>query len=84
MVDTSLLETVPIGQISVIDEARFGSLLSVEDEDGVFLAGVLFFDPWGHRDAQGLEKLARPAFTSGGCVHHRRDQSNLCRLFLDG
>lgn len=66
--DPSPLETSPDGHISAIDEARFGSLISVEDEDGAFLAGVLFFDPWGHNDTQGLEKLARPRIHVGSVL----------------
>lgn len=66
--DPSPLETASDGHISAIDEARFGSLISVEDEDGAFLAGVLFFDPWGHNDAQGLDKLARPRIHVGSVL----------------
>ncbi|MBB6182270.1 acyloxyacyl hydrolase [Pseudorhizobium flavum] len=46
--------------IGILDEARFGTLVSIEDEHGAFATGLVLFDPWGHRQAQGLEKLIRP------------------------
>lgn len=62
------LETASDMDIYAIDEARFGSLMSVEDEDGAFVTGVLFFDPWGHNDVRGVEKLARPRIHVGGAL----------------
>lgn len=53
------------------DEARLGVLTSIDEaneDDGAFVTGVLFFDPWGHSQAQGLDKLMRPRIHLGGTV----------------
>lgn len=55
----------------IFDEARFGVLTSVDGghrEDGVFLTGMVFFDPFDHRDATGWDRLARPRIHIGADV----------------
>jgi hypothetical protein len=58
---------------TIFDEVRFGVLTSadnseVNEEDGQFITGMFFFDPWGHREAQGFERLLRPRIHVGGTV----------------
>ncbi|MGK9050857.1 acyloxyacyl hydrolase [Neorhizobium sp. CSC1952] len=58
-------------QEPIFDEARFGVLASIDDghhEDGVFATGMLFFDPWSHDEAQGIDKLLRPRIHVGGSL----------------
>ena len=58
-------------QEPIFDEARFGVLASVDNghhEDGVFATGMIFFDPWGHDAAQGIDKLLRPRIHLGGSL----------------
>jgi hypothetical protein len=52
----------------IFDEARFGTLLSIEDEHGAFVTGLVLFDPWGREQAQGLDKLIRPRVHLGATV----------------
>jgi lipid A 3-O-deacylase len=63
--------TSALSQDNIFDEARFGVLTSVDGghhEDGVFLTGMVFFDPFDHRDARGWDKLARPRIHIGADV----------------
>nr|CAD6414546.1 acyloxyacyl hydrolase [Rhizobium sp. Q54] len=53
---------------SIFNEARFGSLVSIEDEDGAFVTGLVLFDPWGHEQAQGWDKLLRPRLHVGATI----------------
>lgn len=52
----------------IFDEARFGTLVSIEDEHGTFATGLVLFDPWGHEQAQGLGKLIRPRVHIGASL----------------
>ena len=69
------LEGGPVAQETgrIFDEARFGVLASVDDadtyeEDGYFITGMLLFDPWGHMQAEGFDRLLRPRIHLGGTV----------------
>jgi len=60
-------------QERLLDEVRIGSLVAVDktetnDERGAFISGMVFFDPWGHNEAQGWEKLIKPRIHVGGNV----------------
>lgn len=64
---------VPLESGNVFDEARFGAYGSIDDtytneEKGLFVTGMLFFDPWNHTGAQGWQKLARPRVHVGADV----------------
>ncbi|MFN7091067.1 MAG: acyloxyacyl hydrolase [Allorhizobium sp.] len=67
-------DATPLRQTDTIfDELRFGVLTSADnsetnEEDGQFITGMLFFDPWGHREAQGFDRLLRPRIHVGGTV----------------
>ena len=55
------------------NEARVGVLASADntatnEEDGAFITGMLLFDPWGHMEAQGFDRLLRPRIHVGGTV----------------
>lgn len=57
----------------LFDEARFGAYGAIDktysnDEKGLFVTGMLFFDPWDHDNAQGWQKLARPRIHVGADV----------------
>lgn len=57
----------------IFDEARFGVLTSVDSsdlngEDGAFVTGMLLFDPWGHMDAAGWDRLLRPRIHVGASI----------------
>jgi len=57
----------------IFDEARFGILTGVDnsdvnEEDGAFVTGMLFFDPWGHMEAAGWDRLLRPRIHVGGSI----------------
>lgn len=59
-------------QDQIFDELRFGASASIqggsEHEDGVFPELTLFFDPFGHDEASGLQKLARPRVHLGTSI----------------
>ena len=59
-------------QDQIFDELRFGASASIqggsEHEDGVFPEVTLFFDPFGHDEATGLQKLARPRIHLGTSI----------------
>ena len=56
----------------LFDELRFGAVGSIEKngnrEEGAFVSGIVFFDPFGHDEASGWEKLARPRVHVGGDI----------------
>lgn len=67
------LEVAPLETTSIFDEARFGVMMAVDkteanDERGAFITGMLLFDPWGHNEAQGFDKLLRPRIHVGGTI----------------
>ena len=67
---------------SIFDEARFGVLASVDDsefyeEDGQFITGMLFFDPWAHREAQGWDRVLRPRIHVGGTIATENDTNQV-------
>ncbi|SIR00916.1 Lipid A 3-O-deacylase (PagL) [Rhizobium sp. RU35A] len=60
-----------LAQDNIFDEARFGSVLGVDQanpERGVLITGMLFFDPWDHDNATGWSKFTRPRIHIGGDV----------------
>ncbi|MBB4228598.1 acyloxyacyl hydrolase [Rhizobium mongolense] len=56
----------------LFDELRFGASASIqsgdEHEDGVFPEVTLFFDPFGHNEAIGIQKLVRPRIHFGTSI----------------
>lgn len=69
------LFTLPVtdaAQAGTFDELRFGVNRSVErfdnEENGVFLTGVALFDPLGHGNASGLERLLVPRLHVGADI----------------
>lgn len=64
------METI---QKPIFDEIRFGALVAADktptnDEKGSFVTGMVFFDPWNHDEAQGLQKLVRPRVHVGADI----------------
>lgn len=56
-------------QTQIFDEVRFGVLTSIDDaneDGGAFIAATVLFDPWGHEDAIGWDKILRPRIHLGG------------------
>lgn len=75
-----LTTTVPaLAQDGLIDEVRLGALGSIEKdaEDGAFVHGMVFADPFGHDTAQGWEKLALPRLHLGGEVSTRGEANQI-------
>lgn len=63
--------TIALSQDRLFDETRFGILTSVDGghrEDGFVLTGMVFFDPFDSRQAQGWDKLVRPRLHVGADV----------------
>lgn len=66
------------GDVSAIfNEARFGTLVSIDDENGVFATGVVFFDPWGHSQAAGFDKFWRPRLHLGAAISTSGDTNQV-------
>ncbi|MET3858344.1 lipid A 3-O-deacylase [Rhizobium sp. OAE497] len=64
--------TPALADDGVFDELRFGASASIqgggEHEDGIFPEFTLFFDPFGHDQSTGLQKLARPRIHLGTSI----------------
>ncbi|MDP9839444.1 opacity protein-like surface antigen [Neorhizobium huautlense] len=69
-------------QKPIFDEIRFGALVAVDktpqnDEKGAFVKGMVFFDPWNHDEAQGLQKLVRPRVHVGADIATANEASQI-------
>ncbi len=55
----------------VFDEVRFGALTSIDEaneDSGKFVTGMVLFDPWGHNEAFGWDRILRPRVHIGGTI----------------
>jgi hypothetical protein len=71
-------------QTQVFDEVRFGVLTSRDDaneNDGAFIAATVLFDPGGHEDAIGWDKILRHASTSAAPLPPTMSRTRFTQAF---
>ncbi len=69
-------------QDHLFDEVRLGGLMAADktdtnDEKGGFVEAMVFFDPWGHNESDGLQKLIRPRIHAGAAISSAGEASQL-------